>query len=129
MNKARGVLLLAAAIGVGAPAWGHWTAFGEDESKAVWYVDPDSIRTTGVLREVWAMKDMAEPEIDFDLSKLFLIEVDCQGRRQRLLQHQSYRGRMGGGEPTRGGMMFGDWMAIAPGTVGSSLSKAVCNRG
>ena len=42
MNKARGVLLLTAAIAVGAPAWGHWTAFGEDESKAVWYVDPDS---------------------------------------------------------------------------------------
>ena len=67
--------------------------------------------------------------IDFDLSARLLYEIDCQARRERLLQYQYFRGRMGGGEPTRGGMMFGDWMAIAPGTVGSSLSKAVCNRG
>ncbi|WP_157272026.1 surface-adhesin E family protein [Azohydromonas aeria] len=51
---------------------------------------------------------MAQPVIDFDLSMQFLYEVDCQGRRQRLLEYQSYRGRMGGGEPTRGGMVFGD---------------------
>ncbi|MDZ5461607.1 surface-adhesin E family protein [Azohydromonas lata] len=125
----KGALLISAAILVATPAWAAWTAFGEDKSKAVWYVDTDSIRTTGALREVWAMKDMVEPEIDFDLSKLFLVEVDCQSRRQRLLHHQSYRGRMGGDEPTRGGMTFGDWMAVAPGTVGGSLSKAVCNRG
>jgi hypothetical protein len=36
---------------------------------------------------------------------------------------------MGGGEPTRGGMMFGDWRPAGPGTVGSGIIKAVCNRG
>jgi hypothetical protein len=128
MKKARGVLLLTASIVAGTPASGHWTAFGEDESKAVWYVDPDSIRATGPLREVWAMKDMAQSVIDVDLSIQFLYEVDCQGRRQRLLQYQSYKGRMGGGEPTRGGMVFGDWAAAGPRTVGGSLIKAACTR-
>lgn len=73
----REALLLAAAMATTAPAWGHWTAFGEDGRNAVWYVDPASVRTVGELRQVWAMKDMAQPVIDFDLSMQFLYEVDC----------------------------------------------------
>jgi hypothetical protein len=120
-------LLLAAAMAATAPAWSHWTAFGEDRD-AVWYVDADSIQTAGGLRQLWAMKDMAQPVIDFDLSMQLLYEVDCQGRRQRLLQYQSFKGRMGGGEPTRGGMVFGDWAAATPGTVGGRIISAACAR-
>ncbi|WP_157270590.1 surface-adhesin E family protein [Azohydromonas aeria] len=128
MKKAREVLLLAASIAVGAPALAGWTAFGEDGRNAVWYVDPESVRTVGELRQVWAMKDMAQPVIDFDLSMQFLYEVDCQGRRQRLLEYQSFKGRMGGGQPTRGGMVFGDWAVAAPGTVGGRIISAACAR-
>jgi hypothetical protein len=127
--KGKGALLLGAAILAAAPAWAAWTAFGEDDAKATWYVDAESIHSTGSVRQVWAIKDMEQPEIDFDLSARLLYEIDCQARRERLLQYQYFRGRMGGGEPTRGGMMFGDWMAVAPGTVGSGIIKAVCNRG
>lgn len=124
----REALLLAVAMAATTPAWGHWTAFGEDGKNAVWYVDPTSIRTVGELRQVWAMKDMTQPVIDFDLSMQFLYEVDCQGRRQRLLQYQAFRGRMGEGEPTRGGMVFGDWAAVPPGTVGRRIISAACAR-
>jgi hypothetical protein len=95
----------------------------------VWYVDAQALRATGSVSQVWAMKDIEEPVIDFDLSARLLYEVDCQERRERRLQFQYFRGRMGGGEPTRGGMMFGDWRAAWPGTVGSGIIKAVCNRG
>jgi hypothetical protein len=127
--KARGALLLAVAVSAAAPVWSGWTALGEDGAKAVWYVDAEAIRTSGAVRQVWTLKDMEQPVIDFDLSARLLYEVDCQARRERLVQYQYFRGRMGSGEPTRGGMMFGDWMAVAPGTVGSSIIKAVCNRG
>jgi hypothetical protein len=127
--RGRGALLLAAAILAAAPAWAAWTAIGEDDTKAVWYVDAQALRATGSVRQVWAMKDMEEPVIDFDLSARLLYEVDCQERRERLLQYQYFRGRMGGGEPTRGGMTFGDWKPAAPGTVGSGIIRAVCNRG
>jgi hypothetical protein len=36
---------------------------------------------------------------------------------------------MGRGDPTRGGMVFGDWMTAEPGTVVGAITKAVCNRG
>ena len=35
---------------------------------------------------------------------------------------------LGGGEPTRGGMVFGDWAAAAPGTVGGRIISAACAR-
>jgi hypothetical protein len=57
-----------------------------------------------------------------------LYEVDCAGRRHRLVQYQNYRGRMGGGEPTRGGMVFGGWGITGPGTGGGGITKAMCNR-
>jgi hypothetical protein len=124
--RARQTLLLAAAMSATAPALAAWSAFGEGDAKAVWYVDAASIRTAGSVRQVWALKDMEQPVIDFDLSARFVYEVDCQGRRERLLQYQYFRGRMGGGEPTRGGMTFGDWAAVAPGTVGAGIVKAAC---
>jgi hypothetical protein len=124
--RARETLLLAAAISAAAPTWAAWTAIGEDDTKAVWYVDAHALRATGSVRQVWALKDMEEPVLDFDLSARLLYEVDCQERRERLLQYQYFRGRMGGGEPTRGGMTFGDWAAVAPGTVGAGIVKAAC---
>jgi hypothetical protein len=124
----KAALMLVAMIATTAPTWGAWTALGEDDAKAVWYVDPESIRSEGPARQVWAMKDMAQPVDDFDLSMQLLYELDCAGRRHRLVQYQNYRGRMGGGEPTRGGMVFGDWMTTAPGTVGGGIIRAVCNR-
>jgi hypothetical protein len=126
--RRRGALLLATIISASAPTWGAWTALGEDDAKAIWYVDPNSIRAEGPVRQVWAMKDMAQPVTDFDWSMQFLYEVDCQGRRHRLLQYQSFKGRMDGGDPTRGGMLFGDWMAAGPGTVGGGILRAACNR-
>ncbi|WP_298232958.1 surface-adhesin E family protein [uncultured Azohydromonas sp.] len=71
---------------------------------------------------------MAQPVTDFDRSMQLLYEVDCTGRRHRLAQYQSFKGRMGGGDPTRGGMVFGDWMTAGPGTVGGHITKVVCNR-
>ncbi len=50
-----------------ALTWGTWTALGEDNAKAVWYVDPASIRAEGGVRQVWALKDMVQPVTDFDL--------------------------------------------------------------
>jgi hypothetical protein len=44
------------------------------------------------------------------------------------VQYQSFKGRMGGGDPTRGGMLVGDWMTAGPGTVGNGIVRAVCNR-
>jgi len=58
--------MLAAMLTATAPTWGAWTALGEDD--AIWYVDPASIRAEGGLRQVWALKDMAEPVTDSDLS-------------------------------------------------------------
>lgn len=124
----KAALMLVAAVTTTVPSWGAWTALGKDDAKAVWYVDAASIRAEGPVRQVWALKDMAQPAADVDRSVQFLYEVDCQGRRHRLVQFQSYRGRMGGGDPTRGGMVFGDWVSAAPGTVGGGLTRAVCNR-
>ncbi|WP_043459254.1 surface-adhesin E family protein [Azohydromonas australica] len=119
--------MLVATITATAPTWGAWTALGKDDAKAVWYVDPESVRAEGGVRQIWAMKDMGQPVTDFDRSMQFLYEVDCTGRRHRLVQYQAYKGRMGGGHPTRGGMVFGDWMTSGPGTVGGGITKAVCN--
>ena len=35
---------------------------------------------------------------------------------------------MGGGDPKRGGMVFGHSITTGPGMVGSGITKAVCNR-
>ncbi|WP_156901638.1 surface-adhesin E family protein [Azohydromonas australica] len=124
----KAALMLVATLTATAPTWGAWTALGQDDAKAVWYVDPETVRVEGSVRQVWALKDMAQPVTDFDLSMQFLYEIDCAGRRHRLVQYQAYKGRMGGGDPTRGGMVFGDWMTAGPGTVGGGITKAVCNR-
>jgi hypothetical protein len=78
--------MLVATITATAPTWGAWTALWEEDANAVWYVDPESIRVEGPAHQVWAMKDVAQPVTDFDLSMELLYEVDCAGRRHRLVQ-------------------------------------------
>lgn len=39
---------------------------------------------TGSVRRVWALKEMEQPVIDFDLSARLLYEIDCLARRERL---------------------------------------------
>ena len=83
----KAALILVATITATVPTWGAWTALGEDDAEAVWYVDPESVRAEGPLRQVWAMKDMMRPVTDFDRSMQFLYEIDCAGRRHRLVQY------------------------------------------
>jgi hypothetical protein len=122
----KAALMLVATPTAAAPAWGAWTALGEDDAKAVWYVDPESIRAEGGVRQVWAMKDMAQPGTDFDL--LHALRGRLRGAAAPPGAVQSVKGRMGGSDPTRGGMVFGDWTTAGPGTVGSGITRAVCNR-
>ena len=49
------------AILAAAPAWAAWTAFGEDDTKAVWYVDAESVRGAGSMRQVWPPRTWSSP--------------------------------------------------------------------
>jgi hypothetical protein len=124
----KAALRRAAAVAATAPTWGAWTALGEDDANSVWYVDRTSIRTESNVRQVRALKEVAQPLIDSIGSMQLLCEADCPGRRHRLVQYQNYQGRMGTSDLTRGGMVFGKWMTAGPGTVGGGLTKAVCSR-
>lgn len=127
MKKA---LLMATAILAAVPAWAEsqWVLVGEGDTSGKWYIDLNTLRTTGPMRRVWVLNDMPKPDKDGDRSSRSFYEVDCQEQRLRSLQASFYKGKMGSGSPSGSSTIPGSWSYAAPDTIGNSVVEVVCGR-
>jgi hypothetical protein len=128
MHVARMVrLLLPAAVLLAAgAARAEWVKVSETQF-TVGYVDPDTITKEGRLRRYWELFDLKVAN-EIVTSWRNFVEVDCEEGQYRLLQVDNYRGRMATGARVGGDNSPGDWIYIAPNTVGSGIVAYVCAR-
>lgn len=91
------------------------------------YAELYSVRKTTEGALVWRIEDLRHPDILGHLSKLFLEEIDCVGRRARTRLEQRYSGRRATGRSTRVTVTSQPWRPV-PTDAGpdGTLLRSVC---
>jgi hypothetical protein len=64
------------------------------------YAELFSVRKTTEGALVWRIDDFRHPDLMGHLSKLYLEEIDCNGRRARTRSERRYSGKRATGRPT-----------------------------
>ena len=64
------------------------------------YAELFSVRRTTEGALVWRIDDFRHPDLMGHLSKLYLEEIDCTGRRARTRSERRYSGKRATGRPT-----------------------------
>ena len=123
MHKAALILLLAA---TSTGAWAEWVFISESIGDDKSYVDPRSVKKDGNLRRAWVVTDYKGKRMNGVRSFRGLTEVDCKGKRLRILSYTSHSGPMATGELIGNGKPPPQWVKVTSGTLGSNLFKYVC---
>ena len=123
MRKVALILLLAA---TSPGAWAEWVFISESIGDDKSYIDPRSIKKDGKLRRAWVVTDYKGKRKNGVRSFRGLTEVDCKGKRLRILSYTSHSGPMATGELIGTGKPQPQWVKITSGTLGSNLFKYVC---
>jgi len=120
-------VILAGLLAMGAgSAMAEWTKVGASDD-ITFYIDYQSIRQDGNLRQVSQILDLKRWEEYAAMSSLVRLEFDCKTERQRVLSVTLHAGVMIRGEVIRRlGKDPAGWTAIPPGTAGASTLKLVC---
>jgi hypothetical protein len=115
------------------PACAEWVLIDKTEQGMYTYVDPDSIRRTGDLVEMWQLFDFKNVQIS-KMGRSFLsmraqIEYGCLGEQSRSLALTVFTGNMGKGEvvpSTR--IKESEWEPVAPASMAQRLWKLACGK-
>jgi hypothetical protein len=105
----------------------NWHIVSNEADGIRMLVSPDSIRLRNGNRVAWHMRALAAPEFNGVLSDRILSEFDCREGRLRVLQYSGYSGPHGTGKVVRSLDPSPDWDYQAPGTVGDSTLRYVCD--
>jgi hypothetical protein len=109
-----------------APA--NWVLVSRNVSDTEVYVDPSTIRRDGRLRRYWDLTNFPSPRSSGALSGRYLMEVDCQEQRSRILQSASFSGPMLTGTLISRSNNPGNWDYLAPKPQGAEVMRYVCER-
>lgn len=122
-------ILLVVLLTVSSAAWAGWVQMSSEDASSVTYVDPDTIKINGQLRQVTEVHDFKVPDKPRgNLSTKVVSEHDCKEGRLRVLQEDYFSGQMGSGERLGGYTGPSDWFPVVAGTRGATLHKFVCSR-
>jgi len=116
----------AAQSSTAAPA--SWVLVSRNVSDTEVYVDPSTIRREGRIRRYWDLTNYPSARSNGALSGRYLMEVDCQEQRARILQSASFTGPMLGGTMISRSSNPGGWDYVAPRTQGAEVMRYVCER-
>jgi hypothetical protein len=117
--------IAAALLFVPHSARSEWVQVFEDD-KAVYYLDPVTIRKEGDLRRVWGLTDYKQPLDGVVRSLRGLNEYDCKEERSRVLVAAFFSKNMAHGQPINSQRGPSEWDYLAPGTLGTRTLKYVC---
>lgn len=118
----------AAAAPAGAAAAPSWVLVSRNVSDTEVYVDPATIRREGRLRRYWDLTNYPSARSNGALSGRYLMEIDCQEQRSRILQSATFTGAMLGGTLISRSNNPGSWDYVAPRTQGAEVMRYVCER-
>ncbi len=120
------LILLLAAMSTGA--WAEWVFISESIGDDKSYIDPQTIKKDGNFRRAWVVTDYKTKRRNGVRSFRALTEVDCTGRRLRILSYTSHSEPMATGGVMGSGKPKPQWAKITPGTLGSNMLKYVCRK-
>ena len=112
------------------PANAEWVRLTEADGMTV-HFDPDTIRRNGNLVKIWLLYDYKTPIItgrDAVFSTKMQSEYDCIGERVRTNAIFEIAGNMGKGKVVSSSLAEGQWIPIAPDTLGKREWKAACSK-
>jgi|1048.fasta_scaffold00571_11 hypothetical protein len=96
---------------------------------SVSYAELFSLRRTTEGALVWRVDDFRHPDMMGHLSKLYLEEIDCVGRRARTRSERRYSGKRATGRPTSIARVDSSWRALkGEGGPDGILLRTVCPR-
>ncbi len=124
MRKA--ALILLAALSTGA--WAEWVFISESIGDDRSYIDAQTIKKDGNFRRAWVVTDYKVKRKNGVRSFRALTEVDCKGKRLRILSYSSHSEPMATGGVMGTGKPKPQWAKITPGTLGSNMLKYVCKK-
>ena len=120
------LILLLAAFSNGA--WAEWVFISESIGDDKCYIDPQTIRKDGDFRRAWVVTDYKAKRRNGVRSFRASTEIDCKGKRLRILSYSADSEPMATGRVMGTGKPRPQWARITPGTLGSNLHKYVCRK-
>ena len=112
------------------PANAEWVRLTEADGMTVLF-DPETIRRNGNLVKIWLLYDYKTPIItgrDTVFSTKMQSEYDCIGERVRTNGIFEIAGNMGKGKVVSSSLAEGQWIPIAPDTLGKREWKVACSK-
>ena len=116
------------------PAYGAWVEVSVNvETGQTVYVDPDTIRRTGDIAQMWALYDNKTPQTtvgDAYLSRKVQNEYDCAQEMRRMVSVTEFSGNMASGKVVHmNSSLFSTsrWMPAQSG-LGGTLLKVACSK-
>lgn len=108
-------------------AWAEWMGVSKTD-KAVFYIDPATIRKDGNLRKVWEVTDYRSRAEKGHLSFRSRKEYDCKLERFRFLSGSEHTGQMATGETINSYDASSPWFDIPPNSSSEHILKIVCDQ-
>jgi len=108
-------------------ALADWEAVDENYL-AVVYIDPDKIRASSVFPQAWHLIDLRQRAKTGAMSRLALMEYDCQDQRRRTLAFASKAEPMGEGKTLFTSSVATPWKAVAADTVEHKVMLMLCGK-
>ena len=108
-------------------ALADWEAVDENYL-AVVYIDPDKIRASSVFPQAWHLLDLRQRAKTGAMSRLALMEYDCQDQRRRTLAFASKAEPMGEGKTLFTSSVATPWKAVAADTVEHKVMLMLCGK-
>jgi hypothetical protein len=109
-------------------AYAEWVRLTEADGMTV-HFDPDTIRRNGNLVKIWLLYDYKTAITtgrDTVFSTKMQSEYDCIGERVRTNAIFEIAGNMGKGKVVSSSLAGGQWIPIAPETIGKREWKLAC---
>ena len=114
----------------GGLAYAEWVRLTEADGMTV-HFDPDTIRRNGNLVKIWLLYDYKTAITtgrDTVFSTKMQSEYDCIGERVRTNAIFEIAGNMGKGKVVSSSLAEGQWIPIAPDTLGKREWKVACSK-
>ena len=109
------------------PVLADWEPVDENHL-AVVYIDPDKIRASSVFPQAWHLIDLRQCAKTGAMSRLALMEYDCQDQRRRTLAFASKAEPMGEGKTLFTSAVATPWKAVAADTVEHKVMLMLCEK-
>jgi hypothetical protein len=116
------------ALSFSASAAAGWVAVGEHE-EASFFIDPETIRSNGHFRRVWAITNMKKRIVEGAKSYRVQWEYDCEEERSRVLYLSGHSRRLATGDILFSSTDPQKWEPTPPGTPDAIILRIVCASG